>query len=71
MNWIKQTWLGLLGLFVDDGSLAVALIAWVLAAAFLLPRILPAEWTGLVLFVGVALILIENVARSARTKRKN
>jgi hypothetical protein len=39
-------------LFVDDGSLAATVIAWIVLS-------------GLLLFIGLALILIENALRSA------
>lgn len=69
MRWVRQAWLELLGLFVDDGSFAAALIVWVLAAGFLLPLMLTPHWTGPVFFAGVAVILIENVRRSAGRRR--
>ncbi len=55
------------GLFVEDGSYAAAILAWVIVAALTLPR-LPAiaKWSGPVLFLGLALILLENVLRTAR-----
>lgn len=59
----------LLGLFVDDGSLALAILAWVAVFAGLLSvSALPASVTGIVLFTGLAAILIENVLRRARKR---
>jgi hypothetical protein len=57
----------IIGLFVEDGSLAVGILVWIGAAALLLPR-LPkdAPWSGPLLFLGLALLLLENVRRSAR-----
>ena len=54
-----------LGLFVDDGSFAIALILWS-AAGFFLPH-LPVNvgWDGPILFLGYLLILAENLRRTA------
>jgi hypothetical protein len=59
----------LLGLFVDDGSLVLAVAAWVIAAVLCLR----AEWLGpasvaVLLAVGIAVLLAENVLRSARAR---
>ncbi|HZT42533.1 MAG TPA: hypothetical protein VFA07_10085 [Chthonomonadaceae bacterium] len=59
------------GLFVEDGSLAVAILLWIGFAALLFPH-LPegaAAWRAPVFFAGVVLLLLENVWRSARQKR--
>jgi hypothetical protein len=57
----------ILHLFVDDGSLAVALILWSAAAFWLLPRLsVNAGWDGVVLLLGYLAILGENLRRSAR-----
>lgn len=62
----------LVGLFVDDGSLAVALIAWVIALALLLPRVpFGEQWGAPTLLAGCILILIENVRRTARRQRSS
>ena len=56
-------------LFVDDGSLALALLAWC-AAVGLCVRALPGTVPvcGPVLFLGCAGILLVNVVRAARRK---
>ncbi len=56
------------GLVVDDATLAIAILAWI-AVVWLLGRndILAPAWGGIVLFAGLALILIENAARRARS----
>jgi hypothetical protein len=60
----------LLGLFVDDGSLALALLAWTAAAGLGLPGLrLPASFAAPILFLGYLIILFENLARTARRKR--
>ncbi len=59
----------LLGLFVDDGSLALAILAWVaVVAALLSVSALPAGVAGILLFAGLVGILIENVLRRARMR---
>ncbi len=59
------------GLFVEDGSLAVAILAWVVVAALMLPHLsMSLEWHGPVLFLGVAALLLENVWRSALKHRR-
>ena len=62
---LKELW----GLFVDDGSLALALIAWVTISGLGLPHLpVPVEWDGPVLFAGCLVILVSTVLRSARGK---
>jgi hypothetical protein len=57
----------LFGLFVDDGSLAIAILALIGALAALQhSRALSPEVGGLVLFFGLAILLVENVWRSVR-----
>ena len=55
------------GLFVEDGSLAIGILVWVAAAAFVFPH-LPGgnTWRAPVLFAGLLILLVENVWRSAR-----
>lgn len=66
MGWIKTVWAELIGLFVDDGSLAVVALLWLGACWLLLPRLeLPSVWPPAILFVGLILILAENAMRSA------
>lgn len=56
----------IVGLFVEDGSLALVALIWVGLCA-LLPRLLPGTgWTGVILFIGLAALLIGNVRRRAR-----
>ncbi len=57
----------LVSLFVDDGSLAVIVLIWIAICGMALPKLVPpAPWQGLVLFLGLALILLESVSRGAR-----
>jgi len=60
----------LVGLFVDDGSLALAIAAWLCLVA-LAVRLWPAAggWLALLLAIGLLTILAENVLRTGRAKR--
>jgi hypothetical protein len=59
----------LFGLFVDDGSLALAILAWVgLTSLLVLWLRIDGQWMGLLLLAGLAAILIENVVRRAGRK---
>ena len=66
MTFLKTIWSGFIGLFVDDGSLAVAVLAWLAAAWLLLPRLpLPPALPPAILFAGLASILVESASRRA------
>jgi uncharacterized membrane protein YtjA (UPF0391 family) len=69
MKRITVVFQELIGLFVEDGSLAIAIVVWICAAALLFLR-LPggAAWRAPALFLGFVLILLENVVRSARKR---
>jgi hypothetical protein len=57
------------GLFVDDGSLAIAILVWVgLIAALVFAAALPPALTGILLFAGLIAILLENILRRVRAK---
>jgi uncharacterized membrane protein len=60
----------LVGLFVDDGSLVLAVLLWIgLCAA--LTHVAPlGGLSGIVLFLGLAVVLAENALRSARRSRR-
>lgn len=66
MSWLRQAVRELWGLFVEDGSFAIAILVWIAVAIFLLPAILPNAWRGPAAFAGLAAILIENVIRTAK-----
>ncbi len=67
MRWIKSIVRELYGLFVDDGSFAIAILVWLGLAVAMVPRATAgAWWAGPALFVGLAAILIESVLRFAR-----
>ena len=70
MSWIKMVISELAGLFVEDGSLALAILIWLALIGFVVARFDGlSEWQGVVLFAGLALILIENTWRRARRSR--
>jgi hypothetical protein len=55
------------GLFVEDATLTIGALGCVAAAAFVVPRAgIPMRWRAPLFFVLVALVLLENVRRSAR-----
>jgi hypothetical protein len=70
MGWIRTTVREIVGLFVDDGSFALAIVVWVvLALAVVRHGGSPAPWQGPVLFAGLAAILVESVMRAAGRKK--
>lgn len=67
MRGLGIVWSELIGLFVDDGTFAVAILAWLCVCWLLLPRLtLSPAWPPLILFAGLVLILVESAARRAR-----
>ncbi len=67
MNWLKAIGREGFGLFVDDGSLAAAIIVWLGLSWIVSSQTpLPEHWQGPMLFDGLALILVENTLRRAR-----
>ena len=67
MSTLKTILSEVFGLFVDDGSYAAAILVWLGLCWIVLPR-LPAlgPWSGVVLFVGLAAIMVESALRRAR-----
>jgi hypothetical protein len=67
MSMLKAVVRELLGLFVDDGSLALAILAVVMLAAISIALISDAPLvTGAILLFGCLGVLLANVARAAR-----
>ena len=57
-------------LFVEDPSFTLGIIVCLIIAAFVLPHLpIANSWRGAILFVMLAIVLLENVVRSARMKR--
>lgn len=70
MPWLRTIAAELVGLFIDDGSLVAAVLVWVLALTIALRAGLIHPVTGgALLGVGLAVLLAENVVRSARTAK--
>ena len=71
MKLLKSLLRELLGLFVDDGSLAVAIILWILLTAGLFPLLaLPEGVQPWLWFFGLLALLFENLFRSVKARKK-
>lgn len=69
MSWLKSIFREVFGLFVDDGSFAIAILAWLLLLWLALPRLpIPPVWHGVILFAGLVAILVESALRRARQR---
>jgi hypothetical protein len=70
MNAISATLRELWGLFVDDGTLAFALVIWCAGAGVIFPYMSPSgEWSATLFFLGCLVILLADVAMTARRPR--
>jgi len=70
MKWIKDIFREIFGLFVDDGALALAILIWLSFVRWATTHLaLSPAIIGIILFAGLALILIESTTRYARQKR--
>ncbi len=68
MSWLKTIIAEVWGLFVDDGHFAIAILLWLALVGGLLPRLgVGPIWLSIVLFVGLAAILIESTVRRSRS----
>ena len=70
MNIVAGIFKELIGLFVDDGSLALAILAVVAVVAALMAIGLPPIAGGPLLFLLCAGVVVENVLRTLRAKRR-
>ena len=52
-------------LFVEDGTYAASIVLWLLVSGFILPQLLPHSLLAPALFVGLLILLFENVVRCA------
>lgn len=60
---VRELW----GLFVEDGSFTVGILVCLALGFFVIPRLVANEqWRGPLLFGCLALMLFENVRRSAQ-----
>ena len=69
MHALATTFKELVSLFVDDGTLAATILIWVTFYGLLLQLLPIGSWQGPILFIGLAIILIENTRRASRSKR--
>ena len=71
MRWLTTIAREIFGLFVDDGSFALAIVIWLLLVVVLLPRVVAsASWAAPALFAGLAIILAQSVLRYSRKSRR-
>ena len=69
MSFLSSVVAELFGMFVDDGSLAIAILVWVtVIAALQASALLAPAIVGILLFLGLAVLLVENVLRRARAR---
>ena len=67
MNWLKTIRDELVGLFVDDISLAVVIVVWLAAAGLVVQlKWIPTDLQGPFLALGLVVIFMENTLRRAR-----
>jgi hypothetical protein len=60
---VREVW----GLFVEDATFTLGIIVCLIAASYVLPHVpVPTSWRGPLFFLMLAIVLIENVVRSAR-----
>jgi hypothetical protein len=71
MKWLRTIFREILGLFVDDGRFALAILAW-LGIVWVISRYLGPRnvWSAVVLSAGLVLILIESAVRFAKRSRE-
>jgi len=68
MLWLRSVLTEIWGLFVDDGSFALAILVWLAACWLVLPRFgVPPEAKGPILFAGFAIVMVESALRRARS----
>jgi hypothetical protein len=67
MAWLRTIAAEMLGLFVDDGPFAAAILVWIALAWLVLPRLgLPETAKGPILFAGLASLLMGSALRAVR-----
>ncbi|HTD96824.1 MAG TPA: hypothetical protein VK627_07830 [Edaphobacter sp.] len=69
MQWVRSVLREVYGLFVDDGSFALAVLVWLGLAWLVMPRFgISPGWRGVVLFAGLASILVQSTWGYARRR---
>lgn len=66
MQWIRNIVREIAGLFVDDGSFALAILGWVGLLWVFRYRLAGFALGGVLLFAGLGVILVESLIRFAR-----
>jgi hypothetical protein len=67
MRWLKMIVAEVFGLFVDDGSFALAILVWLGVVWAAVSRLrVPSAWHGVILFAGLTVILAASAWRGAR-----
>ena len=67
MSWVKAILREVFGLFFDDIRFALTIVVWLLIVGLALPRLeIAPAWTGLLLFLGLAGILLESTCRRGK-----
>jgi len=56
----------LFGLFVDDATLAIGLLIWVALAGYVLPLLQLGSWSGPMLALGAAIVLVASLRTVGR-----
>lgn len=70
MHWLKTVLREFFGLFVEDGSFAIAILLWLAVVGSVLPHAgVSGPWRGIVLFGGLGVILAASVWRYSRRRR--
>ena len=69
-RWVIDSSLQVRSLFVDDGRLSLSIIDWVASIPFLHYVKIDPAYDGILLFVGLAGLLIESVIRRTRRPKK-
>jgi len=71
MKWLKTIFREILGLFVDDGSFAVAILVWLGVVWILSRHIGPGSvWGTVTLSACLVLILVESAVRFKKHKSR-
>lgn len=66
MTWLMSGLKQIYGLFVDDGALSLAICVWLLIMWFVLPHIIVSgSVRPIVLFIGLAALLVDSVRRGS------
>ena len=70
MKWLKNILHEIFGLFVDDGSFALAILIWLAVVRWATSHVgFSPLASGILLFIGLALILVESTIRYSRRRR--